>query len=255
REMITPGQTAFTRISGANALAIDFVIVIRPPFDAAYAIELPDPAMPATDATLTIEPPPPVRISGIAARDTKNGPFKFTAKIRSHLSSVISSSSVCFTKYVVPALFTTTSSRPNSTLQRSIIARTWPSSATSQATQIARTPFSQASAAVASASSFDREKLMATSKPRAASCSVVAFPTPVPPPVMNAAFFEAATNAPHEELLIYPLVDTKIILGQRGKKAIERIARQPDANAERIDCHPPKPILLCNGPHDVGRIG
>src|SRR5207253_559722 len=71
REIITPGQTALTRMSGANALASDLVIVIRPPFDAAYAIELPDPATPATDATLTIEPPPPARISGIAARDTK----------------------------------------------------------------------------------------------------------------------------------------------------------------------------------------
>ena len=35
REMITPGQTALTRISGASDLASDLVIVIIAPFDAA----------------------------------------------------------------------------------------------------------------------------------------------------------------------------------------------------------------------------
>src|SRR5262249_56182308 len=33
REIIGPGQTALTRISGAKALASDLVIVIRPPCD------------------------------------------------------------------------------------------------------------------------------------------------------------------------------------------------------------------------------
>jgi len=44
------------------------VKVIIAPFDAAYAMELPSPVMPATEAMFTIAPPTCLRSSGTAAR-------------------------------------------------------------------------------------------------------------------------------------------------------------------------------------------
>ena len=54
-----PGAMALTVMwSAASFLAKDLVSVISPPLEAAYAIELPDPAIPATEATLTTAPRP-----------------------------------------------------------------------------------------------------------------------------------------------------------------------------------------------------
>jgi len=53
-----PGQIALTRISGARARAIDFVKVIRAPFELAYAEDDPMPKRPAMEATFTIAPQP-----------------------------------------------------------------------------------------------------------------------------------------------------------------------------------------------------
>ena len=59
---------AFTLISGARAWASPFVKVLRAPFEAAYAIELPNPLMPEYDEMLTIQPWPEDLRAGAAAR-------------------------------------------------------------------------------------------------------------------------------------------------------------------------------------------
>lgn len=73
-----PGQTAFTRISGASARASDFVIVFTAPLLAAYAILDPSPEIPATELTDTIAALGDLLSSGTAARVTKKVPFRFT---------------------------------------------------------------------------------------------------------------------------------------------------------------------------------
>src|SRR5437867_1061862 len=81
RVSIGPGQTAFTRM-GAIARANDLVIVLRAPLLAQYAIDEPNPLIAATELTFTTAARSDLFNSGTAARVTKNGPFRFTAKMR-----------------------------------------------------------------------------------------------------------------------------------------------------------------------------
>ena len=88
-------------------------MLIRPALEAAYAIELPTARMPAIEATFTIAPSPASFIAGATALVQKNGPFRFTARIRSQCSSAMPSRSAKFTNAVVAALFTRMSTEPN----------------------------------------------------------------------------------------------------------------------------------------------
>src|SRR5256884_313659 len=91
-------------------MAIAFVSIVTPPFDAQYAARSFIATSPSTDPIFTIAPPPHFRNSGSTARDVKNGPFTLTAITRSHSSSLIPSTvDTCS----APALFTSIFSRPN----------------------------------------------------------------------------------------------------------------------------------------------
>jgi hypothetical protein len=79
---ISPGAIAFTLASGARTLAKDLVTEMTPALEAQYAIELPLPVIPATDAMLITLPLPCFFITGVTARQQKNTP-EFTAKISS----------------------------------------------------------------------------------------------------------------------------------------------------------------------------
>jgi hypothetical protein len=83
---------------------------MMPPFAAAYAARCGRASSAATDATLTIEPPPDLRSAGSAALQTRNVPVRCTASSRFHSSSESSSSGVNLT---MPAEFKTPSIRPS----------------------------------------------------------------------------------------------------------------------------------------------
>ena len=110
------------------------------------------PTTPATLETFTTTPPPSRSSASRAARTHWNGPFRLTEKIFSQSASVTFSRSPCGMKLVVPALFTSTSSRPNSSTARFTIARHAASSATSARTAMPLTPHPLTSRAVCSAS-------------------------------------------------------------------------------------------------------
>src|SRR6266581_8809101 len=87
-----------------------FVSIVTPPFDAQYAARSFTATSPSTEPRFTMTPPPHFRNSGNTALDIRNGPFTLTVITRSHSSSLIPSTvDTCS----VPALFTSTFSRPN----------------------------------------------------------------------------------------------------------------------------------------------
>ena len=65
----------------ASSIAIDFVSITTPPFDAQYAALYGVARMPATDARFTIVPFEPSK-APIAAWLNKNVPVRFTSMIR-----------------------------------------------------------------------------------------------------------------------------------------------------------------------------
>src|SRR6476661_1218612 len=89
---------------------------------------------------------------------------------------------------------------------------------------------------------------MATLKPRSASCKVVARPTPVPPPVIRAAL-----PVDPGFLLIDALINSVILVGERGEKRIEGIAGRSNTDTERVDRHAAKLIEARDRANDVWR--
>src|SRR5437879_1242914 len=60
-------------------MAMAFVSIVTPPFDAQYAARSFMATSPSTDPIFTMAPPPHFRNSGSTARDVRNGPFVLTA--------------------------------------------------------------------------------------------------------------------------------------------------------------------------------
>ena len=79
-----------------------------PPLLAAYGVMFRIPRAATTVETLTIEPPPELRISRAASTEQKNVPLRFVSMTRSHVSSLGSST---FVHPMIPAQLTSTSSR------------------------------------------------------------------------------------------------------------------------------------------------
>ena len=75
-----------------------------------------------------IEPPPLLRIAGIACLQPRNTPSAFTAMILRHCSTVVDSTSATM---MMPALLTSTSRRPKRASVASITDRQLASSLTS----------------------------------------------------------------------------------------------------------------------------
>src|SRR5216683_1586766 len=164
-----------------------FVSIVTPPFDAQYAARSFIATSPSTDPIFTIAPPPHFRNSGSTARDTRNGPFTFTVITRSHSSSLIPSTvDTCS----IPALFTSTFSRPN----RSTVPFTARSTSRTRVTShsIANpAPPVFCTSLITSRSFSNRLPATATLAPSRANASAIARPIPVPPPVINATLPES----------------------------------------------------------------
>src|SRR5712664_4321651 len=182
------GQMQFTRtFSCAWSMAIAFVSIDTPPFDAQYAARSFIAISPRIEPTFTIAPPPVFRHSGSTARDIRNGPFTLTVITRSHSSSLIPSTvETCS----APALFTSTFSRPN----RSTVPFT--ARSTSRACVISHSiakpaPPAFCTSTITSRSFSKRRPATATLAPSRANASAIARPIPVPPPVINATFPES----------------------------------------------------------------
>jgi hypothetical protein len=83
---VRPGDTALTRISGATSRLSCVVNPSTAAFAAPYATLVRCARRAATEAMLTIEPPPRARRCGTACLHTRKGPPTCTAIIRFHRS-------------------------------------------------------------------------------------------------------------------------------------------------------------------------
>src|SRR6266403_1913155 len=164
-----------------------FVSIVTPPFDAQYAARSFIATSPSTEPILTIAPPPHFRNSGSSARDTRNGPFTFTVIMRSHSSSLIPSTvETCN----VPALFTSTFSRPNRSTVPFTARSTSRARVTSHSIANPAPPCFWISL-ITSRSFSSRRPATVTLAPSRANASAIARPIPVPPPVISATLPES----------------------------------------------------------------
>src|SRR6185312_9535367 len=137
---------------------------------------MPSPTRPRIDAMLTIAPPPAGRIARTACLQPKKTPLRFTARMRSSCSSVVSASSCSIW---TAALFTITWRRP----WRSTAAATSPATSASRETSAWR--YVPMPSIVASpAASFTSQPT--TSAPSPANSRAIACPRPEPTPVTTA---------------------------------------------------------------------
>src|SRR4029077_112117 len=106
-----PATMQLTRTFGPYANANDRVIELSPAFAAPYGSDVGDGFSDAVLEMLMIEPPSPFAIRLPTSADRRNGPLKFSPTTLSNRSSEMSSS----TGYSgdMPALLTSTSTRPN----------------------------------------------------------------------------------------------------------------------------------------------
>src|SRR5215207_8018973 len=136
---------------------------------------------PATEATLTIAPPPRLFMCGITAWVPLNGPRRLTAMMRSQSATGIAAI-VC--RVIVPAELTSTSMPPSLTAISSARRAKASPSATSSACPAAPPPISAATRCAASPS----RSITATRAPAAANTRALAAPMPLPPPVTRTVF-------------------------------------------------------------------
>src|ERR1700685_4419880 len=128
---------------------------------------------PGTDAIVMMWPDPRARIDGSTARLHRRGPLTLTACTLSHSCPGVSWQRAACWDPVMPALFTSTSIRPNRSSTAAMAAATSDSSVTSQRRASAAAP-------TRSAAWMSRA---ATVNPSATSRAQVASPIPDPPPV------------------------------------------------------------------------
>src|SRR5919108_795983 len=138
--------------------------------------------IPADEAVLITLPLPERTRCGIANREQRNAPVRFTARVRCQCSigalSTVPGSST-------PALLCTIWSEPNAATVRSISHSTPSGEATSTPTAIARPPAARIRWATSSAAS-SRTSATATEAPSRANRVAVAAPIPEPAPVITA---------------------------------------------------------------------
>src|SRR4051794_1724764 len=179
---IWPGCSEFTRTpDAASSLATDFVIPRTAHLLGAYAVRRGDPIRPATEDMLMIEPPPFATIVGAIVRMPRNTPTWFTSCNRRKSSSVVSASGAA---RKIPALLTSTSTRPRRSRAQRETASHAPSSVTSSAWASARSPTSPATSRTAPSSA----SVTSSSAPSSANRRAIAAPIPRPAPVINATF-------------------------------------------------------------------
>src|SRR5882724_8341596 len=177
------GQMQFTRtFSCAWSMAIAFVSIVTPPFDAQYAARSFIAISPRIEPIFTIAPPCAFRNSGSTARDIRNGPLTLTVITRPHSSSLMPSTvETCS----APALFTSTFRRPNRSTVPFTARSTSRACVTSHSIANPAPPsfwISRATSRIFSS----RRPATATPAPSRANASAIARPIPVPPPVISA---------------------------------------------------------------------
>src|SRR5579863_8944137 len=138
------------------------------------------PTRPATDAVLTMAPPPAASIAGISYFIDRKTPLRLTSMRRSQATS--SSSATANPLAPTPALLKATCSRPNAASARSTMPRQSASRLTSAATASASPPSPSIIATVALASASFRSTTT-TRPPSLAKSWAVARPIPEPAPV------------------------------------------------------------------------
>ena len=151
RVVISPGQTALTRISGASARARYSVIELTAPLEAMYGTDEPMPSAPAIDETLTIAPPAALRW-GTQARTIWKVPSTLTPRMRWKTSASSASQFAEPVKVEIPALLTSASRRPHFAIAACARARQSASTATSPCTSSVLAPASRQAAAASFAS-------------------------------------------------------------------------------------------------------
>ena len=152
---IQPGATALTRTSGASTRDSVRVRLTTAALLAAYASGWGPGRSPTIEATFTTLPPA-ARSSGAQARVTWNSPRTLTANTRSHSARSTPSRSSGGVWLVMPALFTSASSRPNVSPTAAVSAATAASSLTSARSARWRPPRLSSSASVVWAVSRER---------------------------------------------------------------------------------------------------
>src|SRR5581483_7358462 len=138
------------------------------------------PCRPAIDAMLTMEPLPAASIAAPSARESRNGPVRFTSSTRRHCSAVVSSAG---RSSEIPALLTSTSTRPYSASTRFVSSAAYCSEATSPVSANAAAPCSRTAARVSAGS---RRSASTVAYPRSASASATRRPIPCAEPVTTA---------------------------------------------------------------------
>src|SRR5215469_13227754 len=140
---------------------------------------------PATEAMLTIAPPPLARICGITAWMPLNVPPRLISSTRSHSSVDIVASVLCV---IVPAQLTNTSIPP-AEAAISLASLTQPALSDTSSLCAAAFALWPISAATRSAATPSRS-MTQTLAPAMANCRQVAAPMPLPPPVTRTVFAE-----------------------------------------------------------------
>src|SRR4029077_1895383 len=181
---------------------------------------------PATEAMLTIAPPPRFFMCGMTAWVPLKGPRRLTAMMRSQSAACIVAI-VC--RVIVPAALTKTSMPPSRAAMSVARRRKAGPSATSRACPVAVMPNSAATRSAAAPS----RSMPATRAPAAANPRTQAAPIPLPPPVTRTIFPAKSTamGSPPRRATgpIYGqnsgLHQRAFRLGERGKRLIARDRR------------------------------
>ena len=197
-----PGQTALTRMpSRASSAASSRVSALSAALDTLYAGDPPviTEIEPPSLLTLTILGRVLERSIGSSASITRQGPNRLTstASATAPRSALLA---VAHRSYMVDALFTSTSVRPNRFFTHSAMPATLTELSTSSWQATIRIPSGSSSLAASSPRRRSREP-STTEKPSRASCRHTSRPTPRLPPVTTAtgwSAFTRITSASHD---------------------------------------------------------
>ena len=200
-----------------------------------------------------MEPPPTLRISGIACFIPRNTPVAFTPITWFHASSSVCSTVARLCSVDIPALFTTTSSRPN----RSTVARIAPthssSLATSRRTNIASPPCPTISSSVCLPVSSAMSAIT-TFAPSRANSRHVPRPIPEEPPVTSATL--PSSRRPATEPPAAAFIEASLFISQptpdnRRRPPAEVPVGPAQPVSRRAESYTTHPSSQTNEPHAV----
>src|SRR3546814_9102980 len=160
-----PAEIVFTRTVGPNSLENAVVSAFRAALEAAYVPKSGSGQSAPDDDTLMIEPPSPATMRWPTSAESRKGPLKLTPTTLSNSSSEVSADDGA--RGDMPALFRSTSKRPNPAYAASTSASMSAQRPTWQPTASARRPISSPSGATASQASTLRLVITTSAPARA----------------------------------------------------------------------------------------